>query len=398
MKWKLRFVKQILCILVSVILLCPREAGGAKQEVDWPKEPEIASVSGILLEPETGTILYDKAMDEMHPPAGAVKIMTLLLALENSTLSDEVTFTKTGLSAVGTGSANIAAKDGEILTMEQCLYAAMLASANDVCMQVAEHVSGSVEAFVELMNSRANELGCANTVFTNPTGLADEKQHSTAHDLALLLAKAIEIPEFSQITLADSYTIPATNKTAAPRNLKNSFPLLGSYEGLEGGRAGYTQASQGILAAAAKREDLSLICVVLSGPDGQYAKDAASLLDYGFGSFSRIQYQDSSQILSGGFAILPKGVDKSHVSVRQSADGEGVLEQYYYGGRFVGAARLPNEPEEILEEDSEKEKVAAQYMKEISKRKSSTPYYIIFGVWLALMILLGICLRKVSRK
>ncbi len=398
MKFQLHFPRNVLCILLFAALCAPLSVQAKEIKDDWPVGPEIASASGILLEPETGTILYEKAMDESRSPAGAVKIMTVLLALENSEPTDEVTFTKTGLSAVVAGSANIAAREGEILTMEQCLYAAMLSSANDVCMQVAEHVGGSVEAFVELMNGRAKELGCTNTVFTNPTGLADENQHTTAHDLALLLAEAMENPTFCQISLADAYTIPATNKTAAPRNLKNTLPLLGTYEGLAAGKASYTQASLGILAAGAQREDLSFICVVLAGQNGQYATDAASLLDYGFGNFSVAQYTDSDTLSSGGTVVLPKGADKGQISVRQSADQDEILEQYYYGSRLVGEARLFEEPEEIQEENSEKEEAAADYMKEISKEKSPAPYYMIFGVWLALMILLGVLLRKVLRK
>ena len=139
----------------------------------WPQGPEITSASAVIMEDTTNTILYAKDMDQALSPAGAVKIMTCLLALENSQLTDQVTMTD--------GGAHISSQLGEVFTMEQCLYAIMLASANDIALQIAEQIGGSVDAFVEKMNSRAQELGCTNTVFTNPTGLPDDNQHTTAH-------------------------------------------------------------------------------------------------------------------------------------------------------------------------------------------------------------------------
>ena len=151
--------------------------------------------------------------------------MTCLLALENSQLTDQVTMTETGVSGVTDGGAHISSQLGEVFTMEQCLYAIMLASANDIALQIAEQIGGSVDAFVEKMNSRAQELGCTNTVFTNPTGLPDDNQHTTAHDLALIMQAAINTDGFRDIASATSYTIPATNVSGGARNLTNSFSL-----------------------------------------------------------------------------------------------------------------------------------------------------------------------------
>ena len=128
----------------------------------WPQGPEITSASAVVMDDTTNTILYAKDMDQALSPAGAVKIMTCLLALENSKLTDQVTMTETGVSGVTDGGAHISSQLGEVFTMEQCLYAIMLASANDIALQIAEQISGSVDAFVEKMNSRAQELGCTN--------------------------------------------------------------------------------------------------------------------------------------------------------------------------------------------------------------------------------------------
>lgn len=153
----------------------------------WPQASDISSTAAIVMETSTNTVLYSKNADQALYPASAVKVMTCLMALENSSLDDQVTMTATGVSGVTDGGANISAQLDEVFTMEQCLYAIMVASANDIALQVAEHISGSVEDFVAAMNTRAQELGCTNTVFTNPTGLPDENQHTTAHDMALIM-------------------------------------------------------------------------------------------------------------------------------------------------------------------------------------------------------------------
>ena len=147
----------------------------------WPQASDISSTAAIVMETSTNTVLYSKNADQALYPASAVKVMTCLVALENSSLDDQVTMTATGVSGVTDGGANISSQLDEVFTMEQCLYAIMVASANDIALQVAEHVGGSVDAFVQTMNARAQELGCTNTVFTNPTGLPDENQHITAH-------------------------------------------------------------------------------------------------------------------------------------------------------------------------------------------------------------------------
>ena len=230
----------------------------------WPQGPDITSAAAVVMEDTTNTILYAKDMDQSLSPAGAVKIMTCLLALENSQLTDQVTMTETGVSGVTDGGAHISSQLGEVFTMEQCLYAIMLASANDIALQIAEQIGGSVEAFVEKMNSRAQELGCTNTVFTNPTGLPDDNQHTTAHDLALIMQAAINTDGFRDIASATSYTIPATNVSGGARNLTSSFSLTNQtasayYSGCIGGRESTTTASGSVLVTAAERNSTTLI-------------------------------------------------------------------------------------------------------------------------------------------
>jgi serine-type D-Ala-D-Ala carboxypeptidase (penicillin-binding protein 5/6) len=189
----------------------------------WPQATDISSTAAVVMETSTNTVLYSKNADQALYPASAVKIMTCLLVLENSSLDDQVTMTATGVSGVTDGGANISAQLDEVFTMEQCLYAIMVASANDIALQVAERISGSVDAFVAAMNARAQELGCTNTVFTNPTGLPDENQHITAHDMALIMEAAMANDTFRTIAATTSYTIPATNVSGGDRVLTNNF-------------------------------------------------------------------------------------------------------------------------------------------------------------------------------
>ena len=246
MKWEYRFMKfkkihsGLIALGLCCSLLLQTPVLAAEETTDtvaasaistndiagWPQGPDITSTAAVIMEDSTNTTLYAKNMDQVLYPGATVKVMTTLLALENTQLSDQVTMTATGVSGVTDGGANISAQIDEIFTVEQCLYAIMLASANDVALQLAEHIGGSVDGFVQMMNARAAELGCTNTVFTNPTGLPDENQHTTAHDMALIMKAAADNESFQTIASTASYTIPATNVSGGDRVLTNNFSML----------------------------------------------------------------------------------------------------------------------------------------------------------------------------
>ena len=314
----------------------------------WPQGPDITSAAAVVMEDTTNTILYAKDMDQSLSPAGAVKIMTCLLALENSQLTDQVTMTETGVSGVTDGGAHISSQLGEVFTMEQCLYAIMLASANDIALQIAEQIGGSVEAFVEKMNSRAQELGCTNTVFTNPTGLPDDNQHTTAHDLALIMQAAINTDGFRDIASATSYTIPATNVSGGARNLTSSFSLTNQtasayYSGCIGGRESTTTASGSVLVTAAERNSTTLICVVMNGATGQTANEAITLMDYGFGNFQLLDLSEEDfHILSGGQVMIPSGATSDDLTTEDTESDGQISRTYSFGGTQVGTAVIEN--------------------------------------------------------
>ena len=291
----------------------------------WPQGPDITSTAAVIMEDSTNTTLYAKNMDQVLYPGATVKVMTTLLALENTQLSDQVTMTATGVSGVTDGGANISAQIDEIFTVEQCLYAIMLASANDVALQLAEHIGGSVDGFVQMMNARAAELGCTNTVFTNPTGLPDENQHTTAHDMALIMKAAADNESFQTIASTASYTIPATNVSGGDRVLTNNFSMLTNnnaayYQYCTGGREGYTEASGSTLVCSAQKNGITLIAVVLQGTSGTTATEAASLLNYGFDNFNMLSLGDNDfNMLSGGDVYVPVGTTADALTTQ---DGE----------------------------------------------------------------------------
>ena len=150
----------------------------------WPKGPDTVSETAVLIDADTGAVLYDKGKDEYRYPASTTKIMTVLTAIENSSPKDSVTFTETGVRDVTWDSSNIGMQLGETITMKDCWYAAIIKSANEVCAQMAEYVGGTEAQFIEIMNEKARELGCSNTHFANASGLPDSDHYTTAYDLA----------------------------------------------------------------------------------------------------------------------------------------------------------------------------------------------------------------------
>lgn len=369
----------------------------------WPQGPEITSTAAVIMEDSTNTVLYAKNADQQLYPGGTVKVMTTLLALENTQLTDQVTMTATGVSGVTDGGANISAQLDEVFTIEQCLYAMMLSSANDIALQVAEHIGGSVEGFVQMMNDRAAQLGCTGTVFTNPTGLPDENQHTTAHDMALIMKAAIDNDTFRTIAGTTSYTISATNVSGGERVLTNNFSMLNSanaayYPNCIGGREGYTEASGSTLVCGAEKNGTTLIAVVLQGASGTTAAEAGSLLNYGFDNFQMLSLGDTDfNMLSGGNVFVPVGATTDSLTAEDSPGEEGQLNrQYYFGGAPVGTAvmAVTEEPDTSMVDASQQNLEAAR---SFSEEKSEVPYYIISGAGALILILLFVGIIKIAK-
>ena len=254
---------------------------------NWPQGPAIYAESGILVDLDTQEILYSKNIDKQLYPASITKVMTTLVAIESSSPEEPVTFSQHALDSIEWDSSNIGCRLNETLTMEQCWYAMMLNSANEVCCGVAEHISGSIEAFVEKMNQKAAELGCTNTHFSNPNGLPDETHYTTAHDMALIANAAYQNETFRQVFSTRQYEIPPTPKYTETRYLYNHHKMMQPdteyyYEGCLGGKTGYTETALNTLVTIASRNGKNLLCVTMRTQGRQVYTDTASLFDYGF--------------------------------------------------------------------------------------------------------------------
>jgi D-alanyl-D-alanine carboxypeptidase (penicillin-binding protein 5/6) len=248
-------------------------------------QPQIASEGAVLLDAQTGTILYGKNAEAKYYPASITKLMTALLVAERSNLSDTVVFSKAATTNLESGAVTLGLVEGDRLTVEQSLYGLMLKSANEVANGLAEHVSGSVSGFAALMNAKAKELGCTNTNFVNPNGLNNSGHYTTPHDMALIARAAFQNDKVRKVTSTVSYQIPATKKAAA-RTITMGHKMINSgdsryYPGVIGGKTGYTSAAGNTLVTCAEKNGVRLVVVVMKSKSTHYA-DTKALLDYGF--------------------------------------------------------------------------------------------------------------------
>ena len=239
----------------------------------------ISARGAVLMEASSGEIVFAQNQHARLPMASTTKIMTALVALEALPLNRSVTIPK---EAVGIEGSSIYLCEGEALTMEQLLYALLLASANDAAVAIAIAVSGSVEAFAEAMNGRAREMGLTSTHFVNPHGLDHPEHYTTPRELAVITREALTNPDFRRICSTERKTIPLHGEEGV-RLLLNHNKLLKSYDGCIGVKTGYTKKTGRCLVSAAERGGVTLIAVTLGAPDDW--RDHTAMLDYGFGLY-----------------------------------------------------------------------------------------------------------------
>ncbi len=270
------------CIAAAVLFSCAVSAREA---------PAVSADSALLMDASTGRVLYAHNGSRQSLIASTTKIMTGLLIAESCDLDAEVAVPDEALSTEG---SSMYLKQGEILSVEALLYGLMLHSGNDAAIALAMYHSGSVEAFVQKMNNRAEELSLWNTHFENPHGLDAENHYSTAYDLAKLTAYALNNPVFHQVVSTKTITI-------AGRTMTNHNRLLHQYEGAVGVKTGYTRAAGRILVSAAERQGRRLICVTIHDPNDW--KDHTALLDYGFEHYALRTLANPGQVM-GSVPVL----------------------------------------------------------------------------------------------
>ena len=266
----------------------PKDRGVAYDLTGMSGSPDITAESATVIDARSGEVLYAKQADAIRYPASITKVMTTLIAIENSKMDDIVTFTEKAVNSIEPGSSTAGINAGAKLTMRDTLYALMLVSANEAGAAVAEHVSGSNEEFAKLMTKRAKELGCTNTNFRNPHGLPDEKHYTTAHDMGLIMKEALKHKSFRKFAGTITYTIENDTLTDKRIELWNHAKILRDsteyyYKYAKGAKTGFTMAASNTLVSYAKKDGSELVCVILKdyGADQSYY-DTRHLYEWAF--------------------------------------------------------------------------------------------------------------------
>ena len=298
----------VICVLVLLPVQALAALTGAPMVDELPVNMKCAS--GILVEPESGQIIFEYNADEMRPVASVTKVMTILLAVEalesgRCSLDDRITVSK---NASGMGGSQILLDTGEVQTFSQLLKSVIVGSANDSAVAIAEALYGSEELFVDYMNERAEELGMTNTVYANCTGLPAEGQYTTARDVAIVAAELFGHElyyQFSTVWLEDF-----DHGDGRYTQLTNTNKLTRLYEGCDGGKTGSTDEAGYCIAATAKRGGMRLIAVVLGGDTSTDRFDTASaMFDYGFANFRLYPVAQKGTPVKGGLAVVGGDAD-----------------------------------------------------------------------------------------
>jgi len=247
--------------------------------------PEIAAEGAVLYDVTHDKFLFEKNADKKFYPASITKILTALLVLEHAKLDETVTYSKNAVTRLESGAVTLGLAEGDQVSVKDSLYGLMLKSANEVANGLAEHVGGSIYGFADMMNAKAKELGCTGSHFVNPNGLNDSDHYTTAHDMALIAKAAFENETLCKITSTTSYKFPAT-KNAAARTVTMGHKMLYEsdsryYEGIVGGKTGYTSLAGNTLVTCVERDGVRMIAVILKSRSTHYA-DTKALLDYGY--------------------------------------------------------------------------------------------------------------------
>lgn len=302
----------------------------------WPEGPKVHAASAIVMDMESGAVLYAKAAEEQHFPASITKLLTTLVALEVGEPDDTVAFTEDSISFLEYDDANIGMIPGEQITLRDALHGVLLASANEVSYAVAENMGikmgGDYQTFIDRMNDKAAAIGCTGSHWVNANGLHDDQHYTTAHDMARIAAAVYQHEAFRSIMQDLNYVIAPTPQQEEPRDLWQNHRMLMPdneyyYEYCRGGKTGYTDQSGTTLVTMADNGQMHLAAVVLADYGPLAYEDTRAMLDYAFGNFSKVTIADkeeSEDIESfqseEAYVVLPSGIDFSGLECQLTED------------------------------------------------------------------------------
>lgn len=327
---------------------------------NWPQGPSVYGDSAIVMDINSGAVLFGKQIEKQHYPASITKLLTTLVALDNAKLTDTVEFSQDSISFLEYGDAQIGMTPGEQITMEDALYAVLLASANEVSYAVAESVGklmgGDYNTFIQAMNDKSTEIGCTNSHWVNANGLHDEQHYTTAHDMARIGAAVYQHEEFRTISQSLSHTIGPTNLVNEDRVFQQKHKMLwpendNYYEYCKGGKTGYTDQARTTLVTMADNGDMQLVAVVLYDFGSDAYVDTRAMFDYVYDNFSKVMLKDQEKPeeiesytdADNAYAVLPEGIEfsdlKANIEVTDEDSRTGTV-TYTYQGQDVGSAAV----------------------------------------------------------
>ena len=300
-----KFIKIIICFLIIVsssLVINTKYIEAEKVDEDI----QLSTEAAVLIDATSGAVLYEKNATMQMFPASTTKVMTALLAIEHGNLDDVITVSNDAVNNIDRSSSHIYLDYGEQFTLEQGLYALLLQSSNDVAYAIAEHIGGTYDNFIVMMNDKAKAIGAMNTNFVNPHGLPDDNHYTTAYDLALILKEAIRFEDFVTISSTVRYEMAPTNKQDDIRYFANSNEHIKSgkfeYENAVLGKTGYTKVAGYSFVEYAKSDDLKLIVVTMNSQDSDIRfEESKKILDYGFSNYKEVLIEASK--------TLPKEVE-----------------------------------------------------------------------------------------
>lgn len=375
---------------------------------EWPDGPVVGAQGAILMEAETGTILYEKNIHEKLYPASITKILTCLIGSERCSMNEMVTMSHDAVFSIPRDSSNIGLDENEQITVEQCMYGILVGSANEAANALGEHISGSMEAFAELMNEKAKELGCLNSHFVTTNGLHDEDHYTTPYDMAVIARSFFDNELLCKMSSTPTYYIPQSPTQPDDDlyvNTHNKFLYPnGKYyqEYIVGSKTGYTDVARQTLVTCAEKDGMKLICVVMKEESPNQFEDTISLFEYGFANFQKLNiaanekeyavdnngffqtdkdiFGNSTPILSineSASVVLPvtavfEDMDSELTYDSESEDSVAQI-RYTYHGLPVGSATIDLAKEEAsafdFEQQMEEEAVLSEEKEEETKQE-----------------------------
>lgn len=295
---------------VSFLLACQLFVLTAYGKPDWPRDTGVQAEAGIVVDMDSGAVLFGQNIHLPYPPASITKLLTALVVLEHCQLDETVEFSETAVNSVESDSGNkLGSVAGDRLSVEDCLYGMLLESSNQAANALAEHTAGSIPDFVEMMNEKIAQLGCTESHFDNPSGLNGDTQYVSAYDMAIIARAAFSNEELLTISSTLSRKLAGTANYPGGITVENENRLIKPddelyYPSAKAGKTGYLIAAGNTLVTYGEENGRRLVSVILKGQPRQYFMDARTLMEFGFRDFKNIAPAESEGRYVTGEEVL----------------------------------------------------------------------------------------------